>query len=135
MLDSRYPPVCIHAGVWHFLLVLNHRSDLAAMQYDFEQGAQLMTRNGMVTIMLVWQEKPEIFYVRNAFAAGGVVEDPATGAAAAAFTGYLQKTGQLASQTLTFIQGEDMGMHSILTTRPGRKTGDSVEVSGYVRAI
>ena len=135
MLDSRYPPVCIHAGAWHFLLVLNHRSDLAAMQYDFEQGAQLMTRNGMVTIMLVWQEKPEIFHVRNAFAAGGIVEDPATGAAAAAFTGYLQKTGQLASQTLTFIQGEDMGMRSILTTRPGRKTVDSVEVSGYVRAI
>lgn len=40
-----------------------------------------------------------------------------------------------ASQTLTLIQGEDMGMRSILTTRPGRKTGDSVEVSGYVRAI
>ena len=37
------------------------------------------------TLQLVWREGPRSFRVRHPFAVGGVVEDPATGAAAAAF--------------------------------------------------
>jgi PhzF family phenazine biosynthesis protein len=47
---------------------------------------------------------------------GGVVEDPATGAAAAAFGGYLRVVGQVPTpRRLTIVQGEDMGRRSVLT--------------------
>jgi predicted PhzF superfamily epimerase YddE/YHI9 len=39
--------------------------------------------------LLVYVEE-QIFHTRNPFAYGGVYEDPATGAASAAFAGYLQ---------------------------------------------
>ncbi|WP_242630999.1 PhzF family phenazine biosynthesis protein, partial [Klebsiella quasipneumoniae] len=35
-------------------------------------------------------EGEQIFHTRNPFAYGGVYEDPATGAASAAFAGYLR---------------------------------------------
>ena len=89
----------------------------------------------LVTIMLVWQASSSLFHVRNAFAIGGVVEDPATGAAAAAFTGYLQKRGLLVNETLTLIQGEEMGMRSLIRTKASAIIGESVTVSGFVHAL
>ena len=45
-----------------------------------------------------------------------MVEDPATGAAAAAFGGYLRDLELLqAPATFTLIQGEDMGRRSVIT--------------------
>jgi predicted PhzF superfamily epimerase YddE/YHI9 len=46
--------------------------------------------NGIATIDLVYAKEPSLFHARNPFAAGGVYEDPATGAAAAALAGYLR---------------------------------------------
>ncbi|MDX1508248.1 MAG: PhzF family phenazine biosynthesis protein, partial [Woeseiaceae bacterium] len=47
---------------------------------------------------------------------GGVVEDPATGAAAAALGGYLRGAGIVqAPATLTIRQGEAMGRRSLLS--------------------
>ncbi len=43
-----------------------------------------MLRAGWTTVDLVWREGPSSFHARNPFPVGGVVEDPATGAAAAA---------------------------------------------------
>ncbi len=46
---------------------------------------------------------------------GGLVEDPATGAAAAAFGGYLRAVGQVVrARTLTIHQGVDLGRPSLL---------------------
>ncbi|MFN7718479.1 MAG: PhzF family phenazine biosynthesis protein, partial [Sphingomonadaceae bacterium] len=46
--------------------------------------------HGLVTGMLVYRETERLFHARNAFASGGVLEDPATGAAAAALAGMLR---------------------------------------------
>lgn len=86
-LDPRLPPAKIHGGADHALLALRSRNALARMTYEFERGRAPMAEAGLVTIALVTAERPRLFHVRNAFAAGGVVEDPATGAAAAAFAG------------------------------------------------
>ena len=134
-LDKRLEPAFISAGAEHFLLALKHRSDLADMEYDFDQGVEVMTKFGMFTIMLVWREASTIFHVRNAFAFGGVVEDPATGAAAAALTGHLNKLGELAGDSVSLIQGEDMGMRSVIHAKAGAAPGDGVTVSGSVRRI
>ena len=45
-----------------------------------------------------------------------MIEDPATGAAAAAFGAYLRETGRVPERTtFTLIQGEDMGRPSELS--------------------
>jgi predicted PhzF superfamily epimerase YddE/YHI9 len=59
------------------------------MHYDLEQGRRFMLAAGLVTISLVHAQTNTLFHARNPFASGGVYEDAATGAAAAALAGYL----------------------------------------------
>ena len=55
------------------------------------------------------------FHARNPFPVGGVVEDPATGAAAAAFGAYLRALELVTPPArMTLLQGEDMGRPSLL---------------------
>ena len=60
------------------------------MTYDFARGQALMRQEGWVTVLLGHAESAVRFSTRNAFAYGGVYEDPATGASTAAFAGYLR---------------------------------------------
>jgi predicted PhzF superfamily epimerase YddE/YHI9 len=76
-----------------------------------------------------------LFHVRNPFAAGGVYEDPATGAAAAALAGYLRDLGWLDSGEIDLIQGEDMGMRSRLYAHVTSEPGASIRVSGTARLM
>ncbi|MBL4672184.1 MAG: PhzF family phenazine biosynthesis protein, partial [Arenicella sp.] len=69
------------------------------------------------------------------FASGGVQEDPATGAAAAAFAGYLRDIGWSNNKKITIIQGEDMGCRSIITAEYGSELGSSIRVSGATRNL
>ena len=67
----------------------------------------LMAARDWTTIQLVHREGPDRFHARNPFPPGGVVEDPATGAAAAAFGGYLRELGAVAAPaTVTIHQGD-----------------------------
>ena len=50
-----------------------------------------MAARDWTTVQLVWRESPTAFHARDPFPPGGIVEDPATGAAAAAFGGYLRE--------------------------------------------
>lgn len=84
---------------------------------------------------MLWQESDSVIHSRNPFAAGGVYEDPATGAAAAALAGYLRDIGWKGSKTFTILQGEDMGVPSRLTVSFTDKVGESVSVSDEVRHI
>jgi len=62
------------------------------------------------------RERSDVFHSRNPFPVGGVIEDPATGAAAAAFGGYLREAKLVAVPTTILIrQGEAMGRPSRLT--------------------
>ncbi|WP_439404319.1 PhzF family phenazine biosynthesis protein [Bradyrhizobium sp. DASA03076] len=132
-LDPKLPPAKIHGGADHALLALRSREALARMAYDFERGRALMAREGLITIALVHVETPRLFHVRNAFAAGGVVEDPATGAAAAAFAGYLRDIGWPHGGAIDIIQGEDMGARSLIRAEIGPAKGSSILISGTAR--
>ncbi len=134
-LDPRLPPAHVHAGADHLLLALRSREALAAMRYAQEAGRQLMDDAGWITIALVWAESTQRFHARNAFASGGVYEDPATGAAAAAFAGYLRDVQWPHAGAIDIVQGEDMGMRSLLRVGIPALAGSPVEVSGVARVM
>lgn len=134
-LDPRIAPAVVHGGADHFALVLRERADLAAMGYDFDAGRALMQREGWVTILLGWIEDAQHFHTRNAFASGGVYEDPATGAASAAFAGYLRDIEWPHGGAIAIVQGEDMGSPSRIRAEIGPEPGGAIRVSGTVRPI
>jgi PhzF family phenazine biosynthesis protein len=134
-LDPRLPPARIHAGADHLLLALASRADLAAMRYELEAGRRLMQAHGLVTIALVHAEGPRRFQTRNAFASGGVLEDPATGASTAALAGYLRDLGWPHGGRIDLVQGEDMGQRSLLVAEFDDLPGASIRVSGTARPI
>lgn len=134
-LDPTLPAAVANAGNDHLLLTLRDRSRLAAMDYDLNRGAAYMRLNGFTTISLLWIETPQRFHSRNAFAIGGVLEDPATGAAAAALAGYLRDIGWPHGGNIDIVQGEDMGARSLLRVEIGDTPGEGVRVSGSARRI
>lgn len=114
-LAADLPPALAYAGAWHLVLAVADRERLATLDYDFEALRALMEREGLTTLQLVWRESATRFHARDPFPVGGVVEDPATGAAAAALGGYLRDAGLLqAPARLTIRQGEAMGRPSEL---------------------
>ncbi|MGW8066301.1 PhzF family phenazine biosynthesis isomerase [Streptomyces ziwulingensis] len=114
-LDPALPPHVAFGGNDHLVLASASRARLARLDYDFDALAEVMGRHGWTTVDLVWRESPERFHARNPFPVGGVVEDPATGAAAAAFGGYLRALGLVTRPgTVAIRQGEDMGRPSDL---------------------
>lgn len=138
-LDPRIPPALAHGGADHLVLALRSRALLAAMQYDLDAGRAFMRELGIVTVVLAWAETDTLFHTRNPFAAGGVYEDPATGAGTAALAGYLRDLGWMGSQLrggqIDVIQGEDMGMRSRLRASFDGAPGGSIRVSGTARSM
>jgi PhzF family phenazine biosynthesis protein len=102
------------------------------MKYPFDEVKALMAEQDLVTINLLWNESDEVFHSRNPFASGGVYEDPATGAAAAALAGYLRDIQWKGKNEFTILQGEDMGVPCRLLVKYDSK---SVAVSGETRYI
>jgi PhzF family phenazine biosynthesis protein len=86
-LDPSLPPRIAYAGVRHLVLAAATRERLARLEYDFDGLKALMLHLELTTVDLVWRESEHEFHARDPFPIGGVVEDPATGAAAAAFGG------------------------------------------------
>lgn len=114
-LDPAIPPVLAFAGAWHLVLAAATRERLAALDYDYDALKELLLEAGCVTAQLVWRERVDLFHARNPFPVGGVVEDPATGAAAAALGGYLRDAGLLdVPASIVIRQGETMGRPSRL---------------------
>jgi PhzF family phenazine biosynthesis protein len=134
-LDPDWPAHVANAGNDHPVLVAASRERLAALDYDFTALGDLMRERGWTTVALFWPEDERTLHTRDPFPVGGVVEDPATGAAAAAFGGYLLGTGRVpAPRRLRLVQGEDMGRPSelLLDVRPD---DPRVTVSGSAVAI
>jgi PhzF family phenazine biosynthesis protein len=134
-LDPAFPVRFASAGAKHLILFVKDRKTLAEMNYDFDSVRALMMQHGLITISLLWNESDEVFHSRNAFASGGVYEDPATGAAAAALAGYLRDIRWKGKSTFTILQGEDMGMPSRLVVTFEPEIGSSIAVSGETRYI
>ncbi len=130
VLDPAYPAHVAFAGNDHLILGVRRLLTLATLDYDFDQLSVLMQREQWTTVHMFWAEDDGVFHVRNAFPPGGVVEDPATGAAAAAFGGYLRTLGLVALPAqLTLLQGRHMGAPSRLIVNVDAQT-DSVRVTG-----
>ena len=109
-----------------------------AVRWRRNTGRALMQKFDLTTVSLLYLQDDTTFISRNAFAIGGVVEDPATGAAAAALGGALvdldwpSLRGGWAFQ---IRQGEDMGYPSHLNVAMSGVSGDSVRVAGTTRKI
>ena len=114
-LDPTLPVRVAYAGAWHPVVAAATRERLVELDYDFDALGALMAHHDWTTIDLVWRESPSVVHARNPFPPGGVVEDPATGAAAAAFGGYLREL-RLVDVPATVIvhQGADLGRPSLL---------------------
>lgn len=137
-LDPCLPPRLAFAGVRHAVLTLRDRVRLSQMAYDFGALREVMAAEGLTTVSLLTILSDTEFAARNAFAIGGVVEDPATGAAAAALGGALVDIGWPALRGgggFTIRQGEEMGAPSRILVEVTGRLGDSVRVSGAVRDI
>ncbi|MFI5930638.1 PhzF family phenazine biosynthesis protein [Actinoplanes sp. NPDC051494] len=132
-LDPALPPRIAYAGAYHPVVAANSRRRLAELDYDVPVLKALMEDRGWTTVQLVFRTGPAGFDVRNPFPVGGIYEDPATGAAAAAFGAYLRDLG-LGDDTVELSQGTDMGRPGKLTVTltPGeagvKVTGDGVRL-------
>jgi PhzF family phenazine biosynthesis protein len=134
-LDPSLPPRVAYVGGDYLVMAARTRERLADLAYDFDRLGAVMAARDWTTVQLVWREDELRFHSRNPFPPGGVVEDPATGAAAAAFGAYLRELGAVEPPaSVTIIQGEDMG-------RPGRLRVDipadrpGIDVSGVAVPI
>lgn len=134
-LDDSFPIRIAFSGNNHLIIFLKNRELLSQMKYDFETTKELMQEEEIVTISLLYREDETTFHSRNAFAYGGVYEDPATGSAAVALGEYLRDTGIKNSGEIEIFQGFDMGQPSHLYVKYSDKANSAVKVSGQSRVI
>jgi PhzF family phenazine biosynthesis protein len=126
-LDPDLPPAVAFAGAAHLILAARGLARLNHLDYPFEGLQALMLEHDLTTIQLVWREAPDRFRARDPFPVGGVVEDPATGAAAAALGAYLRDRGEIRPPaSFEIVQGVEIG-------RPSRLTVSIVEGEAGVR--
>ncbi|GHA80561.1 PhzF family phenazine biosynthesis protein [Cognatilysobacter bugurensis] len=128
-LDPALPPRIGYGGARHLVLAVRTRERLARLDYDFEAARRLSAEHDLTTFALLWRESSHVFHARNPFPIGGVIEDPATGAAAAALGAYLREIGAVSPPArVTAHQGVDMGRPSLLHVDIGESGG--IRVSG-----
>jgi len=135
-LDPAIPPAVAYAGAWHLVLAVRTADRLADLHYDFDRLKAIMLDANLTTLQLVWRANERLYHSRNPFPVGGVVEDPATGAAAAALGGYLRDAAMVGTPwRLEIRQGETMGRPSLLMVDIPASggivvTGTAVEIPG-----
>jgi PhzF family phenazine biosynthesis protein len=133
--DPQLPPRVSYAGARHLILSAATRERLADLDYDFEALKATMLAHDITTVDLVHREAELTFHARNPFPVGGVVEDAATGAAAAAFGAYLRDQKLITPPaTVTVHQGVDMGRPSLLTIEVAADRPE-IRVSGRAVAM
>ncbi|HEY2640925.1 MAG TPA: PhzF family phenazine biosynthesis isomerase [Streptosporangiaceae bacterium] len=132
-LDASLPPKIAYAGARHLILAAASRERLARLDYDFEALRTFMIGWDLTTIDLVFDAGDRLYHARNPFPVGGVYEDPATGAAAAAFGAYLRELGRVAAPAqVTVRQGDDMGRPSRIIIDVPRGDGPITVTGGAV---
>ncbi|MGK2851721.1 MAG: PhzF family phenazine biosynthesis protein [Candidatus Limnocylindrales bacterium] len=94
-LDPSLPPAVAFAGTRHLIIAVRKLGTLQRMAYPFDPMQALMLKHDLTTLQLVWRAGPTRFHARDPFAVGGLIEDPATGAAAAALGAYLRERGEI----------------------------------------
>ncbi len=126
-LDPAIPPRLAWAGAWHLVLAVRELATLDGLAYDVPALEAVMRAADLTTLQLLWREDGGTFHSRNPFPVGGVVEDPATGAAAAALGGYLRDAGLLVAPGAFVVhQGAAMGRPSRIDVHVPARGGITV---------
>jgi PhzF family phenazine biosynthesis protein len=129
-LDPALPPAVGYAGASHLIIAAGSYERLARLAYDFDRLRSIMLAADLTTVQLVWRESAELFRARDPFPVGNVVEDPATGAAAAAMGAYLRWRGEIVPPASFAIhQGVELGRPSFIEVEVPDATG-GIRVSG-----
>jgi PhzF family phenazine biosynthesis protein len=134
-VNISYPIRFAFAGAKHIIIFLKEKSKLKNMNYNFDSLKNVMNKENLTTVSLLWEESLNLFHARNPFPTGGIYEDAATGAAAAALAGYLRDIKHKGNNNFEIIQGEDMGCTSRLLVEYTDVKGSSIKVSGETRQI
>ena len=130
VFEPKLPVAVANAGASHLLLPLARYQTLERIDYDFAGLRQTMLDHDLTTVCLFWRESDDIIRARNLFPVGGVVEDAATGAAAAALGGYLRLNELAAPGRLVVRQGVEMGRPSELLVDLPTDPSAGIAVSG-----
>ncbi len=135
-LDEDLPPRVAYAGARHLVLGVLSRTRLGELDYDVERLRTLAQARDWSTLALVYRRDATTFDARNPAPGVGILEDPATGAAAAAFGAYLRALGLIEPPaTLEIHQGDDLGRPSVLHIDVPPGEGSGVRVSGTAVVI
>ncbi|GLI26812.1 oxidoreductase [Agromyces rhizosphaerae] len=134
-LDPALPPRIAFAGNRHPVLVVADVEALDRVAFDPAAMRALMDAEGWAaTVTVAHRRGPAEFEVRNVFPVGAIVEDPATGAAAAALGAYLREVGAVAPPAdLVIHQGRHVGRPSLLRVHVPERGG--ITVSGTAVGI
>ncbi len=121
-LDERYPPMLAFAGNWHPVIVILSASVFDGCNVDPGPARAFIDAQGWPATITVLHRLTDgadgvlRFEARNIFPVGGITEDPATGAAAAAVGGYLRGLDLVDPPARVIIeQGRHVGRPSVLT--------------------
>jgi PhzF family phenazine biosynthesis protein len=129
-LDETLPPAVAYAGASHLILAAGTYERLRDLEYDFERLRAIMLAADLTTVQLTWREAIDRFRARDPFPVGNVVEDPATGAAAAALGAYLRWRGEVRPPArFTISQGVEIGRPSLIEVEVPDASG-GIRVSG-----
>jgi PhzF family phenazine biosynthesis protein len=145
-LDPRHPPRVAFAGNRHPVLVVADEAAFDGFGFDPVEARALMDEHGWPATITVLHRLPDAeaephtsggglrFEARNIFPVGAIIEDPATGAAAAAVGGYLRALGAVTPPARVVIrQGRHVGRPSELVVDIPEHGG--IVVSGTAVAI
>ena len=124
-LHPAHPPRLVFAGNRHPLVVLADAGMFDTFTFDPTAARALMDAEGWPATIIVLRDLGEGRWgARNIFPVGTLIEDPATGAAAAATGAYLRATGAVRPPARVVIeQGRHVG-------RPGLLAVDVPETGG-----
>lgn len=115
------------------ILAAGSRERLSRLDYDFVALRAFMLSQDLTTVDLVFEAGDGLYHARNPFPVGGVYDDPATGAAAAAFGAYLRELGRVVPPAqVTVRQGDDMGRPSRIIVDIARGDGPITVTGGAV---
>lgn len=134
-ISPGFPPRIAFAGNRHPVLVIESAEVFDGITFDPGRLRGLMDAEGWTgTVTLVHRLGEDEWEARNPFPVGEIIEDPATGSAAAAFGAYLRAIGSPPGDgRLVIRQGRHVGRPSLLRVTVPASGG--IAVSGTAAPI
>ncbi|WP_345800536.1 PhzF family phenazine biosynthesis protein [Microbacterium sp. AZCO] len=134
-LAAEFPPRISFAGNRHPVLVVDRADVFDAFSFDPVALRDLMDAEGWAgTVTVMHRLSDTEWEGRNPFPVGEIIEDPATGSAAAAFGAYLRELKRVPADGRVVIhQGRHVGRPSVL--RVDIPAAGGITVSGGAAPI